>query len=105
MSPTEDIDFQRKLERLLNYHGIDTYCDIPDYIIAAHLVESIETLKNSYFKIKWHHQTEEEIRAREEAKEVKITQENYDIFAKQGKIEPNIKYIIVETEEEQNWIN
>jgi len=37
--------FDSALEDLINEHGVDAQCGIPDYILAAYMVQSLEPLK------------------------------------------------------------
>lgn len=43
-------DFQKELQRLLNKHSIDAYCETPDFILAAYLVENLEIFSGT---VKW----------------------------------------------------
>ena len=38
--------FDTELEDLINKHGIDNDCGVPDYILAAFMVQSLEPLKS-----------------------------------------------------------
>ena len=37
-------EFQRDLEKLLNKHSMDTYCEAHDFVLAGYLTEHLESL-------------------------------------------------------------
>jgi len=37
-------EFKKELEQLINKHSIDNYASTPDFILASHIVESINNL-------------------------------------------------------------
>jgi len=38
--------FDSELEELINKHGIDNDCGVPDYILASFMIQSLEPLQN-----------------------------------------------------------
>lgn len=47
--------FQKELEQLINKHCVDNSCDIPDYLLAEHLVSYIVILGYTVKKtLDWH---------------------------------------------------
>lgn len=45
---------ERELSSLLNKHGIDNECGVPDYILAAYLAGCIRQFKSSQAAIRKH---------------------------------------------------
>ena len=47
--------FKKELERLINLHSIENFCDIPDFLLAEMVVTFIETVGITVKKtLDWH---------------------------------------------------
>jgi len=54
--------FDSALEDLINEHGVDAKCGIPDYILAAFMVQSLEPLKTMVISCKKDDNTSDKIK-------------------------------------------
>lgn len=46
--------FEREIASVVNKHGVDNECGVPDYIIAAHVAASIRALRVSVLALRAH---------------------------------------------------
>jgi hypothetical protein len=102
MKITENADFIVELEHLINKCGIDNACNTPDHILVDFVVRALEAYQIT--KERYEDWRKKDIDFVEDLHAVKITQENYERLRETNKLKSGQIYIIVENQEEENYI-